>query len=115
MEVLQNSQKFRVRRGNLTELTEVPGTVRVYECCTRTPGIVARAYRTYRSFGYGYERLTKLTEVPGAYGYGCCAELAEVPVTGHTRVNTRLKGCEKRRINWRNKYFHTLQACRTLR
>ena len=67
MEVLQNSQKFRVRYGSLTELTEVPGTI--YECCTRTPGIAARPYRTYASFGYGYERRTELTEVPGTYGY----------------------------------------------
>ena len=62
MEVLQNSQKFRVRYGSLTELTEVPGTI--YECCTRTPGIAAQAYVTHRSFGYGYQRRMELTEVP---------------------------------------------------
>ena len=39
-----------------------------YECLTELPelpGIVARAYRTYTSFGYGYECPTELTEVPG--------------------------------------------------
>ena len=35
------------------------------------PGIVARAYRNYRSSGYGYECSTELTIVPG---------------TGNTRV-----------------------------
>ena len=92
MEVLQNSQKFRVLWHGRTELTEVPGGYN--RCCTRTwgicgagrteltevpgtgmyeslreltqvPGIVARAYRTYRSSGYGYECPTELTEVPG--------------------------------------------------
>ena len=29
----------------------------------RTPGIVARSYRSYRSSGYGYECRTELTEV----------------------------------------------------
>ena len=33
--------------------------------CSRAPGIVARAYRTHRNSGYGYERHAELTEVPG--------------------------------------------------
>ena len=36
-----------------------------YEWCIRTPGAVARAYRTYTCFGYGYEYRTEFTEVPG--------------------------------------------------
>ena len=35
----------------LKELAEAPGRYTDVEYCTRTPGIVARAYRTYRSFG----------------------------------------------------------------
>ena len=62
MKALQNPQKFRV------------GTRMLYPCPypypdilqghTRTPGIVTRAYRTYRNSGYGHERLTELTQVP---------------------------------------------------
>ena len=68
IEVLQNSQKFRKRAlkscrthrssgygyGSLTELTEIPGRY-VYESCPRTPGIVAGAYRTYKSSGTGMD------------------------------------------------------------
>ena len=61
MKVLQNSQKLRVLWHGRTELTEVPGGYK--KCCTRTPGIVARAYRSYRSSGYGYVCRTELTEV----------------------------------------------------
>ena len=39
--------------------TPRPGTG--MRCCTRIPSIVAWAYITYRSFGYGYERRTELT------------------------------------------------------
>ena len=49
MDVLQNSQKFRVLWHGRTELTEVPGGYK--KRCTRTPGC-----RTGR---------TELTEVPG--------------------------------------------------
>ena len=49
MDVLQNSQKLRA------------GTKMLYPY----PGYVARAYRAYRSSGYGYECRTDLTEVPG--------------------------------------------------
>ena len=132
MEVLQNLQKFQVRAGSQTELTEVPGIVfkshkthkssgRVYDCCTdyhtgtpvlcevlgtgymprylpyflgiyptqrpragmgrcaRTPGVVARAYRTCRSFGYGYESHTELTEVPST-GINVVRNLQKVSV-----------------------------------
>ena len=77
MEVLKNSQKFRVLRHGRTELTEVPGAYKI--CGTRTPVIVARGvensqkfrvrvltcYRTHRSSEYGYESLTELAEDPG--------------------------------------------------
>ena len=52
MEVLQHSQKCRV---GTRMLYPYPGY-----CC-----IVARAFRTYRSFWYGYEYCTELKEVPG--------------------------------------------------
>ena len=74
MEFLQNSQKFRVRvwKSYITHRN----SRQVYESCTRTrtrtwvltrghtrtPGIVPRAYRTYRSSGYGYACRTELTE-----------------------------------------------------
>ena len=53
MGVLNDFQKLRVRvYGSVTELTEVPG-------------IVARAYRTPRSSGFGYKCRTELPGVPG--------------------------------------------------
>ena len=48
MEVLQNSQKFRVLWHGGTELTEVPGGYK--KCCTRTPGIVARGVQNSQKF-----------------------------------------------------------------
>ena len=45
-------------------------------------------YKTHRSSGCRYVYLTELTEVPG---------------TGNTRVNIRLKGVKKQQINWPNK------------
>ena len=60
-EELQNSQKFRVLWHGRAELTEVPGR---YKNAVLVPRVfVARAYRTYRSSGYGYECPTELTEV----------------------------------------------------
>ena len=60
-EVLQNSQKFRVLWHGRTELTKVPGR---YKNAIPVPRVfVARAYRAYRSSGYGYECPTELTEV----------------------------------------------------
>ena len=76
MGVLHNFRSFGYEYGIDTELTEVPG-------------IVARAYRTHRSFGRiqkmlypypgycGMER-TELTEVPGT-GMKVVQKLAEVP------------------------------------
>ena len=62
-EVLQNSQKFRVLWYGRTELTKVPGR---YQNAVPVPRVfVARAYRAYRSSGYGHECRTELTEVPG--------------------------------------------------
>ena len=48
MEVLKNSQKFRVLWHGRTELTELPG--RYKKCCTRTPGIVARGVQNLLKF-----------------------------------------------------------------
>lgn len=117
MEVLQNSQKFRVLHRCLAGFTgvrggyinavavpvtapryftncRVPGIPRcspyfrgIYStqwpdagmgCCTRAPGIVARAYKTYRNFGYGYERMSYRTHRIFGYGYECRTELTEV-------------------------------------
>ena len=61
--VLQQFQKFRILWHRRTELTEVPRGYKT--CCTRTPDIVAQAYRTSTGSGYGYECRTELTEVPG--------------------------------------------------
>ena len=41
----------------ILELSEVPGRY-VYECCTLTPGILARAKKKPGSFGYGHECCT---------------------------------------------------------
>ena len=60
-EVLQSSQKFRVLWHGRTELTEVPGRNKNAVPVPRV--FVARAYRAYGSFGYGYEYPTELTEV----------------------------------------------------
>ena len=54
MEVLQNAQKFLV--GKYMNVVPVP---RVF--------IVARAYRTYRSFGYGYEGMQYRTHRSSGY------------------------------------------------
>ena len=63
MEVLQNSQNFRVLWRGRTELTDVPGTYNNTAPVSRV--FVALAYRTYRSSGYGCECPTELTKVPG--------------------------------------------------
>ena len=73
MEILQNLQKFRVRYGSVTKLTEVPGIVarayrthKRYENDIPVPRVfVALAYKTSRSSGYGYECHTELPEVAG--------------------------------------------------
>ena len=52
MEVLHNSQKFRV---GIRTLYPYPHPHRgIFTRAYRTPGIVSRAYRTSRSSGYGY-------------------------------------------------------------
>ena len=64
MEVSQNSQTFRVLWNGLTELTEVAGGHETR--CTRTPRVLRLGpYSTHKSSGYGYENLTELPEVPG--------------------------------------------------
>ena len=63
MEVLKNSQKFRVLRHGRTELTEVPGG---YKDAVPVPRVLWHgAHRTHRSSGYGYECAAELTGVPG--------------------------------------------------
>ena len=115
MEVLHNSQKFRVLWHGRTELTEVPGGYK--KCCTRTPGIVARGVQNSQKFrvrcecpteltrssGYGYESLTELAEVPGivarayrsyrssGYGYERRTGLAEVLCTGMNVIQNSQK------------------------
>ena len=75
MRILHNLQKFRVRYGSVAELTEVPG-------------IVARAYRTYKSYKKEipvprvFVSLAYRTSRNSRYGYDCRAELLEVPGTG---------------------------------
>ena len=89
MKVLQNLHKFRVRvwtsyrthrcsrhwYGSLTELAQVPGRYTmlypypypypgIFTRATCTPGIVPRAYRTYRNSRCGYVYRTELTEHP---------------------------------------------------
>ena len=74
MGIIHNLQKFRVRYGSVTELTEVPGIIarayrthKRYENDIPVPRVfVTLAYRTSRSSGYGYECHTELPEVPGA-------------------------------------------------
>ena len=62
--------------GSLTELPEVPGMWHGRAELTELPSgykndvplprvLLPRAYRTSRSFGYGYECRTELPEVPG--------------------------------------------------
>ena len=59
MKVLQNFQKFRVLwHGRIDRSSR-----QVQKCCTCTPGMVTRSYRSYRCSGYGYECRTELTEV----------------------------------------------------
>ena len=52
MEVLQNSQKFRVLWHGHTELTEVPGGYKniCKECCIRTPGNIGRVVQNSQKF-----------------------------------------------------------------
>ena len=75
MGILQNLQKFRVRYGSVTELTEVPG-------------IVARAYRTHNSYKNDipaprvFVALTYRTSRSSWYAHECRTELPEVTGTG---------------------------------
>ena len=63
MEVLQNSQKFRALWHGYTEPTEIPAR---YENALPVPRVfAARAYRAYKSSGYGYESRRELAEVLG--------------------------------------------------
>ena len=73
-ESYRTTRSFGYGHGFVTELTEVPGVVarayrtyrssgQVQKCCTRTSGILARSHRSYISCGYGYEFRTELTEV----------------------------------------------------
>ena len=61
MDVLQNSQKFRVGTRMLYPYP-YPG---IFTRAYPYPGYCATGVQTYRSSGYGYECCTELTEVPG--------------------------------------------------
>ena len=64
--VTENSQKLRVLWHGRTEPTEVPGGYKKNDVVLVPRVLGHGAYRTHRrSSGYGYERLTELTEVPG--------------------------------------------------
>ena len=68
----------RVLCHSLTEVTQVPGR---YKNAVPVPLVfVARAYRAYRSSGYGYECRTELRS--SGYGYERPTELTELPGTG---------------------------------
>ena len=96
MGILRNLQKFRVRYRSVTELTEVPFIVaRAYRTHMRYKNdipvprvLVALAYRSSRSSGYGYECRTELTGalcrvIPGVNTPGMVrTEIPEVPGTG---------------------------------
>ena len=61
IKVAQNFQNFRVLWHGRTEVTQVPAR---YENAVPVPQVlVALAYRTYRSSGYGYEYPSELTEI----------------------------------------------------
>ena len=89
MEVLRNSQKFRVLWHGRTELTEVPGGSKKH--CTPTPGIVARGGQNSQNFRVRV-RMSYRTHRSHLYRLGRCTELIEVPGTGNTRENTRPRG-----------------------
>ena len=101
MGILQNLLKLWYGYESVTELTEVPGIVaraykphrtpvKVQKCCTPVPRIfVARAYRAYRSSGYGVRELAPYrTCRSSGYGYECPTELAEVLCRVIPGVNT---------------------------
>ena len=90
MEVLKNSQKFRVLRHGRTELTEVPGG---YKDAVPVPRVLWHgAHRTHRSSGYGYECAAELTEVPGT-GMKVLTELPQVPgIVARTYRTYRISG-----------------------
>ena len=91
MEVLQNSQKFRVLWHGRTELTEVPG--RYKQCCSRTPGIVARGvHNSHRTSMYAYERHAELTEVQST-GIKVLQNSQKFRVLWHGRTELREVPC----------------------
>ena len=105
MKVLHNFQKFRVLCHGRTELTEVPGGYG--RRCTRTLGIVAwgvqnpQRFRVRVRMRYIINRnsvtgmkVLHITSRSFGYGYECPTELTEVPGMGNTRVNARPLGGE---------------------
>ena len=62
MEVLQNTQKFRVLWHGLTELRSAG---KVQKMLYPYPGCCGTGRTELRSSGYGNESLTELPEVPG--------------------------------------------------
>ena len=112
-ESYRTSRSFGYGYESITELTEVPGAgtevlqnSQKVQAGTKNAVPVPRvlwhrAYRTHRSYGYGYQSLTELPEVPGTvarayrsyrssgYGHGCRTELTEVLCTGVDAVQNR--------------------------
>ena len=69
---MQNSQKFRAGTNHAVPVPRVLGN---------------GSYRTHRSFGYGYESLTELPEVPDTtYGYESRENLQNFRVLWHGRT-----------------------------
>ena len=85
--------------GDLTELTEVPGTVRKCYRTHRSSGIVARAYRTHISYKNDipvprvFMALANRTSRSSGYGYECPTELTEVLCRVIPGLNTSGMAC----------------------
>ena len=103
MKVLQNSRKFWVLWHGRTELTEVPGK---YKNAVPLPLVLwPRAYRTYRSSGYGYECHTELTEVPGT-GMKVLQNFQKFRVLWHGRTDlTEVPGTGMNVVQDSQKFF----------
>ena len=85
----------RVLWHGRTELTEVSGTgmniVQISQKFRVRTGM--HVLKNLQKFGYGYEYRTDLTEVPGTYGYACFEELTEVRVRVIPRKIPRVWFC----------------------
>ena len=89
-EVFQNSQKFRVGIRMLYPYAYPHQSI--LQGHTRTPGILPRAYRTYRSSGYGYEYRTELTELPIRVNYPGFGSVRSLLLQNTTFSRKRVRG-----------------------